>query len=300
MAPPDSRPQLVSSLERANGEAFDRAMGRRINVNEVGAFIMDRMDGTVPVSKIAADVAERFGISEKVALSDTIAFVDSLRTCSLVNLRYPVGYYARTVLRTVLTPDAASFRGFRALLLTRKRIDIRGRSLARIVTQVGLALYSRHLWLAAYLTLLCGGFIFVLFGELTCAVLIPAFVSCVSLLGMSLHEGAHLYALRRCSGDERLGYLRLSPLEMGIGYPYVRPDVSFRVAMAGPLLPTVCGAALYLVNAFYPDPFLAVAALLLVAHVLSFLPLFGSDGRNLLSYAALHREDRAIGRGGGP
>lgn len=300
MATSDSRPQLVPSLERANGAALDRAMGRRINVNEVGEFIMDRMDGTVPVSRIADDVSERFGISEKIALADTIAFVDSLRTCSLVNLRYPARYHARTALSLIFRLDAASLRDCRALLLARKRVDIRGRSLASIVTQVGLGLYSRHLWLAAYLTLLCGGFIFVLLEEPVYAVLIPAFVSCVSLLGMSLHEGAHLYALRRCSGDERLGYLRSSPLEMGIVYPCVRPDVSFRVAMAGPLLPTVCGSALYLVNAFYPNPLLAVAALLLVAHVLSCLPLFGSDGSNLLSYAALPHEGRETGRGGGP
>ena len=299
MAAADSRPELVPGLKRANGEAFDPAMRRRIDVNEAGEFIMDRMDGSVPVSKIAADVADRFGISEKVALSDTVAFVDSLRGNSIVNLRYPAGYCARMVLGLVFGLDAASLRDCRAVLLARQRIDIHGSSLARIVTQVGLRLYSRHLWLAAYLTLLCGGFVYVLLGELVYAFLIPACVSCVSLLGMSLHEGAHLYALRRCSGDERLGYLRLSPFELGIGYPRVRPDVGFRVALAGPLLPTACGAALYLVNAFRPDPFLAMAALLLVAHVLSFLPVFGSDGRNLLSYASDPREDRATGRGGG-
>lgn len=300
MVPADSRPQLVSSLERANGEAFDRAMGRRISVNEVGEFIMDRMDGTASVSKIAADVAERFGIPERLALSDTVAFVDSLSRCSLVNLCYPVGHYARAVLRPIFRPDATSFGDCRALLFARKRIDVRGRSLASIVARVGLSLCARHLLLAVYLTLLCGGFIFVLLGDPVYAILIPASVSCVSLLGMSLHEGAHLYALRRYSGDERLGYLRLSPLEMGIGYPYMGPGIGFRVAMAGPLLPTACGAALYLVNAFYPDPLLAVAALLLVAHVLSFLPLSDSDGRNLLSYAALPREGPSIWRGGGP
>lgn len=290
MAAPDSRPQLVSGLECANGEAFDRAMDRRIDVNETGEFIMERMDGTTPVSRIAADLAERYGIPGKTALEDTVAFVDSLRACGLVNVRYPAGYYLRTALGVAFRPNAASFEDFRSLFLARKRADICGGLLASIVAQVGLRLCSRHLSLVLYLTILCGGFIFVLLGKLVYAALIPALVSCVSLLGMSLHEGAHLYALRRCSGDDRLGYLRLAPMEMGIGYPYVRPDLSFRVAMAGPLLPTVCGAALYLVNAFYPNPLLAVAALLLVAHVLSFLPFSGSDGRNLLSYATVPRE----------
>jgi hypothetical protein len=300
MVTPDSRPQLVSSLERANGEAFDKAMCRRISVNEVGVFVMDSMDGTVPVSRIAIGVSERFGISEKTALADTMAFVDSLKSCSLVNIRYPVGHYARTVLTAVLTLDTASLRGCRALLVAQKRVDIRGRSFASIVAQVSLQLYSRHLWLAAYLTLLCGGFVFVLLGEVVYAFLIPAVVYCVALLGMSLHESAHLYTLRRRTANRHLGYLRLAPMEMGIGYPYLRPDVNSQVAMAGPLCPTVCGSALYAVNAFYPNPFLATGALLLVVHVLNFLPLFGSDGRNLLSYAIDLRRDGDSEREGRP
>jgi hypothetical protein len=286
MVTPDSRPQLVPRLERARGTAFDRAMSRRIEVNEIGEFIMDRMDGTVPVSGIAAEIAERFGISEKRALADTSAFIDSLMSCGVVNIRYPAGRYVLTLLTSVFALGGATLNDARTMLFARRRADVRGTSFFSIFAQIFLQLYSRHLWLAAYLMLLCGGFTFVLLGEIFYALSVPAAVYCATIFGMSLHEGAHLYTLRRCTGNGHLGYLRLTPLQISICYPGVGPEVNFRVALAGPLCPTVCGVAIYAVGALYPNPLLAVGALMLVAHVLNFLPLFASDGANLLSYGA--------------
>lgn len=291
MVTPDSRPQLVPCLERASGTAFDRAMGRRIDVNEVGEFIMDRMDGTMPVSGIAADISESFGIPFQRSLSDTMTFIDSLMNCGVVNIRHPVERYVLTVLTSVLALDRAALMDARTMLFARRRADVRGTSFFGIVAQIGLRLYSRHLWLAAYLTLLCGGFTFVLLGEIFYALLVPAAVYCATIFGMSLHEGAHLYTLRRCTGNGHLGYLALTPLQISICYPRVRPEVNFRVAMAGPLCPTACGVAIYAAGALYPNPLLAVGALMLVAHVLNFLPLFASDGANLLSYVADARAD---------
>jgi hypothetical protein len=291
MVTPDSRPQLIPCLERATGTAFDRAMCRRIDVNEVGEFIMDRMDGTVPVSRIATDISERFGISPQRSLADTIAFVESLMSCSVVNIRYSIVRYALTVLTSVFALNTVSLKTSRAMLFGGRRADVRGTSFFSIVAQIGLQLYSRHLWLAAYLTLLCGGFTFVFLGGVFYALLIPAAVYCVTLFGMCLHESAHLYTLRRRTGNRHLGYVKLAPLQMGICYPSVRPEVSFRVAMAGPLCPTACGVATYAVGVFYPNPLLAVGALMLVAHVLNFLPIFTSDGANLLSYVADSQTD---------
>lgn len=286
MVTPDSRPQLIPNLERAKGMAFDRAMCRRIDVNEIGEFIMDRMDGTVSVSGIAAEISERFGISFQRSLADTTAFIDSLMNCGVVNIRYPAGRYVLTLLTSVFALDGATLNDARTMLFARRRADVHGTSFFSIVAQIFLRLYSRHLWLAAYLTLLCGGFTFVLLGEIFYALLVPAAVYCATIFGLSLHEGAHLYTLRRCTGNGHLGYLTLTPLQTSICYPSVQPEVNFRVALAGPLSPTACGVAIYAVGALYPDPLLAVVALMLVAHVLNFLPIFASDGANLLSYVA--------------
>jgi hypothetical protein len=300
MVTPDSRPRLVSGLERANGEVFDRAMSRRIRVNGVGEFVMDGMDGAAPVSRLAAEVSERFAVAGQTALADTIAFVDSLERCELVNIRHPLGDYLRAALGSVLTLDGAVLRECAALFAAGERVDIRGRSFAVIAARIGLRLYRRQLPLATCSILLYGGSIFALLGDPVYSFLIPALVYGVALFGMVLHEGAHLYVLRRCSGEERLGYLRVAPLEMGICYPCASPETSFRVAMAGPLLPTVCGAVLYLVNALYPSPLFAAAALLLVVHVLSFLPLVDSDGKHLLTYATAPHEDLETGSAGEP
>jgi len=184
-----------------------------------------------------------------------------------------------------LAPNASSQGVWKGLFLARRRVDVRGKRFASILAQISLQILLRHSVPLALLMLFPGAFILALTRDLLSAILVPAAVYGALLVGLSLHESAHLYALRRRAADAHLGYLRLTPIEMGVTYPAVRPAVNFRVAMAGPLCPAVCGAALYLANAFYPNPFVAVGALLLVAHVLSFLPLFASDGRHLLSYA---------------
>lgn len=286
MVTPDSRPQTVPSLQRTPGMAFDRAMCRRIGVNEIGEFVMDRMDGTVPVSRIATDVSQRFGISETRSLTDTMAFVESLKSCGVVNIRYPAGRHALTVLTSVFALNTVQLKDSRAMLIGGRRADIRGTSFCGILVQICLRLCSRYLWLAAYVTLLGGGFAIVLLGEIFYALLIPAAVYCVTLFGMSLHESAHLYTLRQRTGDGYVGYLKLGPLQIGICYPSVRPEVNFWVAMAGPLCPTACGVVIYAVGVLYPNPLLSLGALMLVVHVLNFLPIFTSDGASLLTCVA--------------
>lgn len=300
MVTPDSRPRLVSGLERTGNEVFDGAMSRAVRVNDVGEFIMDRIDGATPVCRIAAAVSERFAVAERTALADTVAFVDSLKRCGLVNIRHPLADRARAVLGFVLTLDGAALRECAALLGPGERHDIPGTSFPAIAARIGLRLGRRHLPLATASILLYGALVLALLREPVYSFVIPAVVYGFALLGMVLHESAHLYALRRYTREKRLGYLRLAPLEMGICYPSASPEVGFRVAMAGPLLPAVCGAALYVVNALYPSPLLAAAALMLVAHVLSFLPLIDSDGRHLLSYASAPPESRGEKRGRSP
>jgi Coenzyme PQQ synthesis protein D (PqqD) len=290
MITPSSRPRLVPGLQRRRGQLFDRAMRRRIEVNGVGEFIVGKLDGAASLSQIAGEVSAGFGVGEQVALADVISFVEMLERYDVVRSGHPPGYYLKTLAISLLAPSASSTGAWRDLFSARQRVDVRGKRFAGILAQVSLRILLRHSVPLALLMLVSGAFIFALTRDLLSAVLIPAAVYVALLLGVSLHESAHLYALRRRTANAHLGYLRLTPIEMGVTYPSVRPAVNFRVAMAGPLCPAVCGAVLYLANAFYPNPFLALGALLLVAHVLSFLPLFASDGRHLLSYAIETRD----------
>jgi Coenzyme PQQ synthesis protein D (PqqD) len=280
-----SRPRLVPGLERRRGEIFDRAMRRRIEVNGAGEFIVEKLDGSVSLSRIADEVSARFGVARQVALADAISFVEMLERYDVVRSAHPPGYYLKTLAVSLLAPNASSPGVWKDLFLARRRFDVSGQSFAGILAQISVRILLRRSVPLALLMLVSGAFILTLTRDLLFAILVPAAVYGALLVGVSLHESAHLYALRRRTADAHLGYLRLTPIEMGVTYPSVRPAVNFRVAMAGPLCPAVCGAVLYLANAFYPNPFLAVGALLLVAHVLSFLPLFASDGRHLLSYA---------------
>lgn len=280
-----SRPRLSSSLERRTGEAFDRAMRRRIRLNGVAEFMMDGMDGTRSISRIAAEVSVEFGIPEDVALADTISLTEKLQEYRVINAGSPVVQSLRFAILSLLVSGGPT-PGRRANPFAwQRRVDVRGASFVGILAQVAPRVSLGLLSLAGLLALVLGWSTLALTGGLLDAVLVATGASFALVLGVSLHESAHLYALRRCVGDENLGYVRVSPLQISIVYPNLQPEKNFWVAMSGPLCPVICGVILYCVNVLYSSPLIATSALLLVAHASSYIPVPGSDGMNLLAYA---------------
>lgn len=293
-----SRPELSSSLERRTGEAFDRAMRRSIKLNRVAEFTMDRMDGTRPISRIAAEVSAEFGIPENVAIVDTISFTEALRGYDVVSIGPPAGRSLRPALLSTLVSGWPIPRRWASTLASQRRVDVRGASFVGILAQVAPVVSVRLLSLAGLLALLVGWAAFALTNSVLDAVLVASGASFALVLGVSLHESAHLYALRRCTGDENLGYMMVTPLQISISHPNLRSEKNFRVAVSGPLCPLFCGVAMYCVNVFYSNPLIVTCALLLVAHAMSYVPVAGSDGMNILSYAGGGRgEPRPDGRG---
>lgn len=286
-----SRPRLSSSLERRTGEAFDKAMRRRIRLNRVAEFMMDRMDGARPISRIAAEVSTEFGIPESVALADTISFSETLREYRVVSVSPPVSQTLRSAVLSVLSSGGSAPGRGATPFAAQRRVDVRGASFVGVLAQVGPEVLLKLLSLAGLLALVLGWSTFAMTNSVGHAVLVATGSSLALVLGVSLHESAHLYVLRRCTGDEHLGYMRVTPLQISIAYPNLQPEKNFWVAASGPLCPVVCGVTLYGVNVFYNNPLIATSALLLVAHAISYVPVPGSDGTNLLLYATGGRNE---------
>lgn len=287
-----SRPRLSSSLERRTGEAFDKAMRRRIRLNRVAEFMMDRMDGTKSISRIAAEVSTEFGIPEGVALVDTISFTEALQEYKVVSISAPASQYLRSAVLSLLISGGPTPGRRTVPFAAQRRVDVRGASFVGILAQVASEVFLNLLSLVGLLALVVGWSTFPLTNSVLDAVLVATGASFALVLGVSLHESAHLYALRRCTGDEDLGYMRVTPLQISITYPNLQPEKNFWVAMFGPLCPVICGVTLYCVNVLYSNPLVATSALLLVAHTISYIPIPGSDGMNLLSYATGGETDR--------
>lgn len=280
MLTPSSRPRLPSSLQRRAGGLWDGAMRRGVALNEVGAYVVDRMDGTRSISRIAAEVSAGFGVSGDVALSDTLTFTEKLRGYGIVDAGTPVGDTLRALVLSLLAPGRPV-----PPLVPQRRVDVRGGALPRILAGVLPLVFRKLLPVAALLAIVLGWAILALTGDIRDAGLFAAGASLALPLGVGLHEGAHLYAVRRSTGDPNLGYIKARAFQISITYPNLRPEKNFWIALCGPLCPIACGVALYCLNLVYVDPLVVAAALVLVAHTISYVPVPGSDGMNLLSYA---------------
>jgi hypothetical protein len=135
------------------------------------------------------------------------------------------------------------------------------------------------------MVLIGGAPLLLLGGGAARALVAPLILCFVLLLGMSLHESAHLYVLRRRASDRWLGYLSFASIKVSIRRPRVEGEqLDHDVAVSGPLCPVICGVVLFALNALRPSFILAASGLLLTVHVLSLLPP-SSDGKKLFSYA---------------
>ena len=90
------------------------------------------------------------------------------------------------------------------------------RRLLAILAQVALHVSVRYWWLVAYLVLLGGIPLMILVGGAPGTLLAPLILCVALLLGVSLHESAHLYVLRRRAGDPWLGYLSFTSIKVSI------------------------------------------------------------------------------------
>lgn len=289
-----SVPILAPGVQVAATEVHDTASGRRVGINESAREIISEIDGSRSVSQIAGEISHRFGIGEALALADTTAMIRTLQKAGLLHVSNRVG---DRLLGLIIAVSSLNFSAAKDWLLDRRRVDVRGGSFPRIVAQVSLAMLIRFSWLAVYLTVLGGGLILTLVGSLAYALGIPLAAYATIVLGIALHESAHLYVLRRLTSDQSAGYLRLSRAEARIVRPRVGDDVELAVAAAGPLVPVMLGTVLYAVNPLHPTLYLPLVALPLVMHALNLLP-FAPDGRKLWVYVnGSYRSDRIEGEG---
>jgi Coenzyme PQQ synthesis protein D (PqqD) len=282
-----SRPCLSPSVHREGNRMLDRASGRGIDLNDTAKHIVYGIDGKRTVGEIASGLSERFGVEESRALDDTKELIDALHRGGLVRARPPYRYRLAYMVVTLRTLHVAVLRGG---IFARKRVDIRGGGFLAILAQVALHVSVRYWWLVAYLVLLGGVPLMLLVGGAARTLLAPLILCLALLLGVSLHESAHLYVLRRRARDPWLGYLSFTSISVSIRRPQVeREDLDHEVAVSGPLCPVVCGVALSALNAVYPSFLLAASGLLLTVHALSLLPP-SKDGKKMFSYAFARRQ----------
>jgi Coenzyme PQQ synthesis protein D (PqqD) len=281
------RPRLSPSVRRDGNRLLDRASGRSIGLNGTAEHIVYAIDGTRSVGEIASSLSERFGVEERTALEDTSELIDVLRRGGLVRVRSPWSYRLAYPVIALRTFDVSVLRG----VFTKKRIDIRGGGLLVILAQVAFHVCVKYWWLVAYVVLVGGVPPFLLLGgSATQTLLAPLILCSVLLLGVSLHESAHLYVLRRRAGDPWLGYLSFTSIKVSIRRPRTdRKALDHEVAVSGPLCPVVCGVALITLNSIHPSFLVAASGLLLTVHALSLLPP-SEDGKRLFSYAFARRQ----------
>jgi len=263
----------------------DRAMGQSIHLNDTARHIVCWIDGTRSVREIASRLVERFGVEERRALDDTTGLIEMLYHGGLVRARPPYGYRLAYLVATMSTLDASVLR----VAFASKRVDVRGAGFLAILAQVVLHVSVRYWWLVAYLVLLGGLPLLLLGGGARQTLLAPLILCSVLLLGVSLHESAHLYVLRRRASNRWLGYLSFTSIRVGIRRPRIdRKGLEHEVAVSGPLCPVICGVLLSTLNAIHPSFILAASGLLLTVHALSLLPP-SEDGKKLFSYALAQR-----------
>jgi hypothetical protein len=277
-----SRPRLSPSVQRNGSRMIDRALGQSIDLNDTAKHIVYGIDGTRSVGEIASGLSQRFGVAERTALDDTTELIETLYRGGLVRARPPYRYRLAYLVVTLRTFDLSFLRG---VVSARKRVDILGGGFPAIFAQVALRISFKYLWLAAYMVLIGGAPLLLLGGGAARALVAPLILCFVLLLGMSLHESAHLYVLRRRASDRWLGYLSFASIKVSIRRPRVEGEqLDHDVAVSGPLCPVICGVVLFALNALRPSFILAASGLLLTVHVLSLLPP-SSDGKKLFSYA---------------
>ena len=282
-----SRPRLLPSVHRSGNRMIDRASGRTIYLNDTAKHIVYGIDGTNSVGEIASGLSRRFGVDERRALDDTTGLIEALHRGGLVRARSPFRYRLAYLIVTLRTLDVSILRGG---AFTRKRVDICGGGFLAIFAQIALHVSIKYWWLSAYLVLLGGGPLVILGGGAARSLLAPLILCSVLLLGVSLHESAHLYVLRRRSSDRWLGYLSFTSLKVSIRRPRIAGSgLDHEVAVSGPLCPVICGVALSTLNAIHPSFLLAASGLLLTVHALSLLPP-SKDGKKLFLYAFAQRQ----------
>ena len=282
-----SRPRLLPSVQRNGNRIIDRALGRSIDLNDAAKHIVYGIDGTRSVGEIASGLSQRFGIGERRALDDTTKLIDALYRGGLIRARPPCRYWLAYLAVTLRTFDVGFLRG---VVIAKKRVDIIGGGFLAILAQVALRISFKYLWLVAYIVLVGGAPLLLLGGGAVRALLAPLILCSVLLLGMSLHESAHLYVLRKRASDRWLGYLSFTSIKVSIRRPRVDSKVlDHEVAVSGPLCPVVCGGVLIALNAIQPNFLVAASGLLLTVHALSLLPP-SSDGKKLFSYAFAQRQ----------
>ena len=282
-----SRPRLSPSVLRNGSRMVDRALGQSIDLNDTAKHIVYGIDGTNSVREIASGLSRRFGVDERRALDDTTGLIEALHRGGLVRARPPFRYRLAYLIVTLRTLDVSILRGG---VFTRKRVDISGGAFLAIFAQVALHVSIKYLWLSAYLVLLGGGPLVILGGGAARSLLAPLILCSVLLLGVSLHESAHLYVLRRRASNRWLGYLSFTSIKVGIRRPRIdRQELDHAVAISGPLCPVICGVALCTLNAIYPSFLVAASGMLLTVHALSLLPP-SEDGKKLFSYAFAQRQ----------
>jgi hypothetical protein len=281
-----SRPRLSPGVSRDGNRMIDRATRRTIGLNDAAGHVVDGIDGTRSVGEIASRLSERFGAEESRALDDTTALIYHLHRGGIVRVRSPLRYRLVYLVVTLRTLDASVLRGG---IFVRKRVDILGGGFFAIFAQVALHVCLRYWWLVAYVVLM-GGAPLALVGGGARSIVAPMILCSVLLLGVSLHESAHLYVLRRRASDRWLGYLSFTSLKVSIRRPRIDGSgLDHEIAVSGPLCPVICGVALSTLNAIHPSFLLAASGLLLTVHALSLLPP-SKDGKKLFLYAFAQRQ----------
>ena len=80
---------ITVRVRRFRGKTLIASNGTALEMDDVGAFIFDRVDGSTSIGDIAHALAREYEVSEAVASEDCIEFVASLITAGIFTVQMP-------------------------------------------------------------------------------------------------------------------------------------------------------------------------------------------------------------------
>lgn len=256
------RPCLATHAVLEDEAIVDRSLNRRIELNSTGMMMLKKMNGQKTVREIAEEIAEHYRVDSEHVVRDLLALCGQLLMSDVIYLKRYSDWRTR-----FLTQD---FSGMLRRLFLPRRQDIESANLAGILWEIG-GVVLRSWWFLLLFFGMTGVFLSQVTGDKRFFLGVFGF-ALLFVLGYCLHEGMHVFMLRKSVGNPFLGYVRVTFWHVRIVRPDISPRVNFLVAVSGPLLPTSLGVGLYGLHLFFPQPLIVFSAFMLSLHIFSLIP----------------------------
>lgn len=264
----DDKPRLAENIIQKQNIIIDESLNRSFEINSMGMNMIKRMDGRKSIKSIAKNIANEYDVEYKKVKEDILALSQYLYKYDVIHFNF----------YNFLFEGKLFLKIFKYLFMTRRK-DIKSTKFIKIILEICF-LFFPDLWFIYLFMGMIGLSFYIVSGDIL-PVLILFGLTLVLNISFVLHEGIHLYILRRLTGNSIIGFVRITFNRIQIVRPYDdSPEINFLVAISSSVLLTFIGVGLYCLYIIFQYSFLIIIALVFLIHSISILPLFSFDGRH--------------------